>query len=226
MKRIQMSNKKYGSLTVLEFFGNGKNGARWKCRCDCGEEKIVDGYLLRRGSVKTCGCRINLKDNLIGNKYHKLIVVKEVGRHKDRSILWKCKCECGNIVVVKARSLRASETKSCGCLRKLEKGEAAINRLLRQYQFWAKKRGLSFGLSREDFKKLTRSNCHYCDSAPTRISKRKFGNGDYKYNGIDRKNNNKGYTKGNSLSCCFICNRAKGNMSYRNFRQWITKIKK
>ncbi len=43
---------------------------------------------------------------------------------------------------------------------------------------------------------------------------------------IDRKDNLLGYSKENSLPCCFVCNRAKGNMSYKNFILWIKAIKK
>lgn len=35
------------------------------------------------------------------------------GRHA----MWRCKCECGNITVVRADNLRHGVTKSCGCLR-------------------------------------------------------------------------------------------------------------
>ena len=28
----------------------------WKCQCDCGQIKIIEGHLLRGGNVKSCGC--------------------------------------------------------------------------------------------------------------------------------------------------------------------------
>ena len=28
----------------------------WKCKCDCGNEAIVNGSALRRGAIKSCGC--------------------------------------------------------------------------------------------------------------------------------------------------------------------------
>ena len=31
---------------------------------------------------------------------------------------WRCRCDCGNIVVVKGTSVRIGATKSCGCYRK------------------------------------------------------------------------------------------------------------
>ena len=221
-----MSNKRYGSLTALRFVNNGKNGARWECKCDCGREKIVDGYLLRRGSVKTCGCRININANLIGSRYGKLIVLKEAGRHKDRSILWECKCDCGKTVAVKAKSLKSGETKSCGCLRKIEKGKASLKRVYRGYKNEALRKNLQFDLSIKDFEEITTKNCFYCGVKPKQRSYRKFSNGEYLFNGIDRVDNSKGYVKGNIKPCCFICNRAKGNMEYKEFVLWLKKIKK
>lgn len=43
-------------------------------------------------------------------------------------------------------------------------------------------------------------------------------------NGIDRIDSDLGYVDGNVKSCCFICNRAKGNLSIIDFRKWIDNI--
>jgi len=32
--------------------------------------------------------------------------------------LWRCKCDCGNLVEVRGTHLQSGNTKSCGCLRK------------------------------------------------------------------------------------------------------------
>ncbi|WP_203651532.1 alcohol dehydrogenase [Secundilactobacillus yichangensis] len=57
MKRIDLTDQRFGRLTVTGFAGSGKNGnALWRCRCDCGKEVIADGYLLRKGNTKSCGC--------------------------------------------------------------------------------------------------------------------------------------------------------------------------
>ncbi len=29
---------------------------RWRCRCDCGKTKIIEGITLRTGKVTSCGC--------------------------------------------------------------------------------------------------------------------------------------------------------------------------
>lgn len=57
-------------------------------------------------------------NDLSGMLFGRLTVIKESGRTKDRHILWKCKCECGNTVDVSSRDLLSGHTKSCGCLQK------------------------------------------------------------------------------------------------------------
>lgn len=52
-----LTGMKFGRLTVIERAENNKSGrTRWKCKCDCGVEIVVDGKHLRRGYVKSCGC--------------------------------------------------------------------------------------------------------------------------------------------------------------------------
>lgn len=52
--------KKYGRLTVLEKAEPIRSGlrdrARWKCRCNCGNEVIVMGQHLPIGHTLSCGC--------------------------------------------------------------------------------------------------------------------------------------------------------------------------
>ena len=223
MKRIEMSNKKYGSLTVLKFMDNGKVGARWKCVCDCGKIKVVDGYLLRRGSVKTCGCKIGFKNDLSGKRFGNLVASKEAGRSKSRHILWECRCDCGNVIITKSRYLTHGETQSCGCLQKLKYREAAKRKLYKSYINNAKERKVKFSLTEDEFFKLTSSKCYYCGVEPYQISK-KGNNGTYIYNGLDRVDNIFGYTKENVRPCCFNCNRSKWNMSEKEFIIWINRL--
>lgn len=65
----------------------------------------------------------------------------------------------------------------------------------------AKKRNISFDLSLEEYIKLIEENCFYCNGY--------FGKVETQC-GLDRKDNSKGYSVDNCVSCCTICNRAKG----------------
>lgn len=56
-KRIDMVGKKCGRLTVIRFAGINKyKYAMWLCKCECGNEVVVDGKSLRSGNTKSCGC--------------------------------------------------------------------------------------------------------------------------------------------------------------------------
>lgn len=57
MRTIDETGNRYGRLTVIERSGSDIHGwALWRCRCDCGNEKVILGNLLRKGAVKSCGC--------------------------------------------------------------------------------------------------------------------------------------------------------------------------
>lgn len=51
-----MTGQKLGRLTVVAFAGSKGGRARWRCRCDCGNEKIAEGVNLRIGGTRSCGC--------------------------------------------------------------------------------------------------------------------------------------------------------------------------
>ena len=57
-------------------------------------------------------------NNLKGMTFGRLTVIREEGRTKDRHILCRCRCKCGNIANVSSRDLVTGHTKSCGCLQK------------------------------------------------------------------------------------------------------------
>ena len=59
--------------------------------------------------------------DLTGNKYGKLTVISRsddyVSPSGKKTTCWKCLCECGNTVNVRASRLKNGITRSCGCLR-------------------------------------------------------------------------------------------------------------
>lgn len=46
----------------------------------------------------------------------------------------------------------------------------------------------------------------------------------YINNGIDRIDNNKGYTIDNVVPCCKMCNQAKNDYTLQEFQDWVEKI--
>lgn len=57
IKRIDEVNNRYGHLVVLGFDHYKKNGGTsyWKCKCDCGNEKVIAASSLRNGDSNSCG---------------------------------------------------------------------------------------------------------------------------------------------------------------------------
>ena len=51
-----LMGKKFGRLKVIEYVGISNHSALWKCKCKCGNEKIIVGNDLISGHTKSCGC--------------------------------------------------------------------------------------------------------------------------------------------------------------------------
>ena len=57
MGKIDLRGMRFGRLTVLEECGRDSCGCvLWRCRCDCGEERVVSSRSLRSGHTSSCGC--------------------------------------------------------------------------------------------------------------------------------------------------------------------------
>ena len=54
--------------------------------------------------------------DLTGKKFNRLTVLGLGERNSNGQIQWKCKCNCGNIVLATTTYLKTGHTKSCGCL--------------------------------------------------------------------------------------------------------------
>jgi hypothetical protein len=55
--KLELSGQKFGRLSVISFSGKNNSGHNmWLCKCDCGNEKIVDVAHLKSGAISSCGC--------------------------------------------------------------------------------------------------------------------------------------------------------------------------
>lgn len=83
--------------------------------------------------------RIDIKDRRFG----RLVAIERAPDHIQasgyRETMWKCKCDCGNIVIIRTKCLLQDVTKSCGCLqRELLSQRAGSHHkcTTRLYQVW------------------------------------------------------------------------------------------
>ncbi len=87
----------------------------WKCRCDCGNECVVYGYLLQSGRRKSCGCIRSTAEQMRGKRFGKLTVTGEDPDNKTTLQKVICRCDCGREKSVATRDLKNGKVTSCGC---------------------------------------------------------------------------------------------------------------
>lgn len=156
------------------------------------------------------------------------LVTKIISPYKGKKHLWStkfiCYCqECDNIFERHPQAIRDS-TIRCVCSTVLEDNLSAKRLVFKQYKRLAKERNLKFDLDFKHFCKLITSNCEYCGCKPqTRMQSK---NWEFYYNGIDRLDTKKGYTKENSVTCCKHCNKAKWDYSLEEFEKWLLQTHK
>ena len=136
---VDLTNMRFGRLIALypteERVRSGS--IVWHCICDCGEEKDVASTDLVQNKTHSCGkcgyqAEMTSKD-LLGQIFGRLTVIEKTNnRSSNGSIIWKCQCECGNIVEIPTNALTSAHTMSCGCLQ--SKGEYDITKLLNAHQ--------------------------------------------------------------------------------------------
>ena len=100
-KVIDLTGQRFGKLTVLEksTLNNGHTNANWRCRCDCGNEKIARAASLRSGATRSCGCllsdgRKRAAEKLVGEKSH--FYKHGMSKSRINGIYRKIKGRCNN----------------------------------------------------------------------------------------------------------------------------------
>lgn len=114
-KRVDLVGQKFGTVQVLSFEGiSKKQQSLWLGSCDCGNKRIYVASKFKR--LQSCGCSRSFKD-LTGLRFGRLLVEKYLN-HRERSVVFRCICDCGSAINVTSGNLKSGGTKSCGCLMK------------------------------------------------------------------------------------------------------------
>lgn len=181
-----------GRLTVRhQVESDSKKSKRYYCTCSCGKDTLALGYNLRSGNTTSCGC-----------------VRKEQLAERNRVRLTKepwladmdlYKRKLGYRKLRKGRG--SNQFQTLPAAKEVHPGDA-----------------LGWDLSLDAYKKLVTGDCFYCGQPPHQkpqgVITLAFG---LKRNGIDRVDNEKGYTEDNTVSCCTSCNREKRGQSQEVF---------
>lgn len=122
-KFSDITGNKYGRLVVEEFAYFKNKKSFWKCKCECGNNKIIGRGDLISGKTISCGCllrEISSKrrtPDLTNKVFGKLLVIKMTRRDSKGTGIWLCRCECGTEIERSYVSLMRGDTISCGCER-------------------------------------------------------------------------------------------------------------
>jgi hypothetical protein len=81
-------------------------------------------------------------------------------------------------------------------------------------------------LSKAQARDLFQAPCTYCGNSPVIHFRAKGLNGHFDHNGIDRLDNNRGYTPSNARTACWRCNEGKNTLSVEAFADWICRVYK
>lgn len=219
--KFDLSGKRFGKWTIISRLPREKGSThqiKWLCRCECGTEIIRGSNYIRKDWISTdCGC----SRSLVGQKFSSLLIIERLGKDSRHEANYVCLCDCGVKKTFRGKVILAGRVRSCGCRRKKNITENGRSLVRNAYKTNAKKRGLCFELTKQVFDKMIESPCHFCGKTETNFThayKRGYGEERYFHNGVDRLDNEKGYTIANSVPCCKYCNHMKWNLS---FKEWI-----
>ena len=169
----------------------------------------------------------------VGMRFNRWLIVDLNHKTKHGRAACLATCDCGTKRIISLQSISNSTSKSCGCIFKTMRSIAIADNkhekrnVFTNYRYRAKIKELPFELSLEHFLEAISQPCYYCgieNSNLKRVSSLGSKEG-FKYNGIDRIDNTKGYTENNCVTCCNICNRAKGTLTMKEFSDWLNRIR-
>lgn len=171
------------------------------------------------------------KDVVFGVKINSLTAIEFNHTNRHRKQCWLFLCDCGEYKVIVLDAVLSGNTVSCGCFIPSLKESRQKDRyqektqIFCRYRLGAKTRNLKFNITREELITLSQNPCYYCGKLHSNYMNIPNGHSEgWYYNGIDRVDNNKGYTLDNCVSCCQQCNQSKRDYSKDNFMKWIKQV--
>lgn len=179
-------------------------------------------------------------DKYINKRFGRLTVTSFSRQVGVKQYYFNVRCDCGTEKEARLSCLQQGTAKSCGCLGKERRaaantgntrsrkkfGESSFNTLLAGYRRHAMLRNIPFELTPDEFRELTSGDCFYCGTKPKFVKRLWKGYGEYPYNGVDRVDNDKGYSIDNCVPACRPCNSKKNgitrDMVYKLYHRLFT----
>ena len=119
IQRKDLVGKRFGKVFVVSKTDKRRNGSvLWQCKCVCGNVCLKTSGELQSGFEVSCGCNWRQPAVCVGDRFGRLVAICPTEQRSARSVVWECKCDCGESVNVRATSLTSGHTTSCGCAHK------------------------------------------------------------------------------------------------------------
>ena len=180
---------------------------------DCGDELLEDVNWAKSGPkfsnyiCKPCNSKYK-KITHLANKKANLDPNKEWDPEYTKTCP-RCKIKLnaeGNFW----RDANSTDGYASWCSKCTREGKQTPKNKWKNLHYGAKKRGYEVTLTFEDCSGLFLDNCHYCGKPSVE---------EVKLHGLDRVDNEKGYSMDNVVTCCEQCNVAKSTQTYEDFIQ-------
>jgi len=128
-QRKDLTERRFGRLVALEPTDrrDSRGNVIWLCKCDCGATAQVPVNSLTSGNTRSCGCLMHTSASqtghnnaldISGQRFERLVALYPIGGSRQQSIIWQCRCDCGNYTKVTTGNLNSGGVRSCGCLRR------------------------------------------------------------------------------------------------------------
>lgn len=209
-KRIY-NNYRDGGLSFDEFYQLTQQNCHY-CNCEPSNSRIAKFRLQEKDKVEF--------------KYNGIDRVDSSIKHTKENCV-PCCIICNRSKSNMSTNDFRSYIKKLGLHVALENSPINLNswQLKNAKRIWSSryKKQLEFDL----FLKISQSNCHYCNCAPSNnFNRYKDPVRIFNYNGLDRIDSSQNHSIENVVSCCKVCNFAKADLAIDDFYKWIKRIKK
>jgi hypothetical protein len=147
---LDLTAKRYGKLTVIckadRPASRKQQASYWKVQCSCGSDPwVLAGFELTSGKAVRCP-RCSRREQgrkssqrvpcLAGERFDRLLVLRDWGTTKSGDRNYLCQCDCGNQSTVVMYALKNGDVSSCGCKHKESPGGDTFTRFINDAE-WA-----------------------------------------------------------------------------------------